>query len=78
MDTFVMMIFLFQMDFAGRPYVTPMGEDPVRHYDSKMLCEQAGVIKREQMFRTAGELPELMIADIRIVCVPSQELDKQA
>jgi len=78
MDTFVMMIFLFQMDFAGRPYVTPMGEDPVRHYDSKMLCEQAGVTKREDLFRTAQQMPELMIADIRIVCVPSQELDKQA
>jgi len=73
MNQFIMLIFLLQVDFMGRPFITPMGEDPVRYYDSKMLCEQAGVLKREQMMHTAKELLDLQIVDIQIQCVPADQ-----
>lgn len=73
MNQFIMMIFLLQLDMAGRPYITPMGEDPTRYYDHQILCEQAAVVKKAQMMQTARELPDLQIVDIRIQCVPADQ-----
>ena len=75
MNTYIMLIMLFQMDPYGNPFTTSMQESPLRQYATIAECESAADVKRDAMLKSALKYPDLGIMDVQIRCVDSSEAE---
>jgi len=69
--SYILAIFLLQLDANGMPYTRMVREDPIVYYSSLKECNLGAEAKLTWMKETSKNLPELKIVDIQATCLPT-------
>jgi len=67
--SYILAIFLLQLDANGMPYTRMVREDPIVYYSSLKECNLGAEAKLTWM--KENNLPELNIIDIQATCLPT-------